>query len=172
MKRKHVLTLTAMLACSAAGAWFGHGLFHRDVDAAMFEPAAESGETSDGVSTAKADEPAANDRTAESLLAQSNRGEALSWLNDTSTPRGVARWDKSEALDLIRDFYKAGAKMVYVVDTDRVAQTEVASQLILELPRDAAARKAVFAREAQFQAQYDEDPTPDSGQKYLQITTE
>jgi hypothetical protein len=113
-----------------------------------------------------------DDADAADLISAANHDEALAWLSDPTAARGVARWEKSEVIDLVKGFYTAGAPKVYVVDINRVAQCDIASQFIVLLPTDPRLRKQVFDCEANFQAQYDDDPTPDTGQKYLTLTTD
>jgi hypothetical protein len=106
------------------------------------------------------------------LLTQAAHGEAITWLTQHAANHGVAEWEKAEAIDLFKEFYAAGAKQIDVIDVDTAGDIEIASQFIVTLPTDAADRARVFALEAQFQAEYDEDPTPDRGQRYLQLTTD
>ena len=109
---------------------------------------------------------------AERLLTQSNQGEALAWLTDPTANRGVAQWGKDEAIGLVNHFYSAGAVKVVVVDTELVEETEVASQFIIVLPADPAARDKIFKIDAAFEAEYSTPPTADVGQKYLHLTTD
>ena len=171
MKSKVLLVLAGMALC-AWMAWMARGMQGAPRPAAGAEPV----QTDSGDATAEdspsADQPAASDQDCLQLLQEANRGEALAWLTETRDSRGVARWDKNDMIALIKQFYAAGAVHVWVVDTDKVAQTEVASQFVVQLPAASPARAQVFACEARFRQQYDEDPTPDTGQKYLLLYTD
>src|SRR5581483_301383 len=116
--------------------------------------------------------PSDSDAACEKLLAETNHAEALAWLSDATRHHGVPKWEKSEVTQWVQKFYDAGAVRVTAVDISTVADTEVSDEFVVELPRDMASRKKVFAVEADYQSQYDEAPTSDRGQRFLDVVAD
>ncbi len=184
MNRRYALMSIVMFFCGLTGAFVHRALQPPRAEAfpimqvesgetdlpvqpAPQSPGAQSGSQSAG-SLNVDDEDALNT----ALLTRAGHGEAINWLTQRSANRAVAEWDKQEAIDLVQAFYAAGAKQIDVVDTVVAGENEIASQFVITLPDDSEARKKVFAEEADFESQYNEQPTPDRGQKYLHITTD
>lgn len=165
--RRKILMLAVMIACGATGAWINRSIHAPDADAEQIAaPQLDPTPMQQDATVPSPDQ----DKQCALLLQQSNRGEALAWLRDPN--RAVSHWGKQEAIDLVRSFYAAGATGIYVVDTDRAGNAEIASQFIVTLPTIPSARKQIFAQEAAFEAQYGDDPTVDIGQNYLHLTTD
>jgi hypothetical protein len=67
----------------------------------------------------------------------------------------------------VDEFYAAGAVTVYVTGIETLGGTEVTETMLLELPKDSAARAKVFEVANRFDETIDSDPEKDVGQKYL-----
>jgi hypothetical protein len=180
MSRKYLIWAAVMFACGLAGAFIHRALQPPRANASQsmqaesdsLDPAAPWALGTPAAPGADDESIAEDDARSAKLLTQSGHGEAIHWLTAKAVNRGVAEWEKSEAIQLIQGFYAAGARQIDVVDPDQAGDTEIATQFIVTLPADPAARAKVFEKEAQFEAEYDEDPTPDRGQKYLHLTTD
>jgi len=105
------------------------------------------------------------DRHVEAALAAPNKAEARQWLK----PPGHVffKADKQEVAQLVEDFYAAGAAQVLFVEIARDNDKEIADSMVVVLPKDSAIRAKVFSVGERADGMFDNDPMPDSGQKYL-----
>lgn len=175
MKQSKLKWAAVVAACLLAlGYWYA---FRRDADPAQVqaEPAQlEAGDDAVAVKPSPAADGAKptsseSDAACEKLLAEGNHAEAIDWLSEAARHHGVPKWEKSEVTAWVQKFYDAGAVRVTAVDISTVADTEISDEFVVELPSEPAARKKLFSVEADFQSQYDDAPTPDRGQRFLDI---
>jgi hypothetical protein len=113
------------------------------------------------------------------LASQPGSQEAIAWLQvEEGQWRTISGGGGSEtalsteqALALVRELYRLGARRVLAVDVDRDGgpEYEDTDTLLVELPDDAAARSALFAWHASLAGTQGLAPTPDEGQKYLLV---
>jgi len=105
------------------------------------------------------------DKHVEAALAAPNKAEARQWLK----PPGHVffKADKQQVAQLVEDFYAAGAAQVFFIEIARDNDREIADSMIVVLPKDSATRAKVFSVGERADGMFDNDPTPDSGQKYL-----
>jgi len=105
------------------------------------------------------------DEHAEAALAAPNKAEARQWL----MPPGHVffKADKQQITQLVKDFYAAGAAQVFFAEIAKDNDKEIADSMIVVLPKDSATRAKIFPVGERADGMFDNDPTPDSGQKYL-----
>ena len=116
------------------------------------------GEKQDPVAIAKETDKAADDDLKQSKI------DAKQWL--ASDKHGTFEATKADVLKFTNDCLAAGATGVYVSGPEKLEDKELVSSLYIELPTDAAKRKAIFALYNKV-TEGDQDPEKDSGQKYL-----
>jgi len=105
------------------------------------------------------------DKHVEAALAAPNTAEARQWLK----PPGHVffKADKRQVAQLVEDFYAAGATQVFFVEIAKDNDKEIADSMVVVLPKDSITRVKVFSVGERADGMFDNDPTPDSGQKYL-----
>ena len=108
------------------------------------------------------------DKEIEEWLTEPDNAEARKWLESGS--HILFEGDKATASRVVNDLYSAGATKVWIVGITEFGDSEVAAAFVAVLPSDSAARKRVFAVDADFQKLIGEEPTSDVGQKYLHFT--
>ena len=108
------------------------------------------------------------DKQIEEWLSEPDKAEAREWLQGDS--HILFEGDKETAARLVHDLYSAGAKEVWVIGITAFDDSDVAAAFVAVLPGDTAARKRVFAVEADFQKLAEGEPSSDVGQKYLHFS--
>ena len=108
------------------------------------------------------------DKEIEEWLGEPDKAEARNWLQGDS--HILFEGDKATAKKLVNDLYSAGATEVWVIGISEIGGSEVAAAFVAVLPGDSAARKRIFAVESAFQQLVDDEPTRDTGQKYLHFS--
>jgi len=126
------------------------------------------GATSVSVSEDEKSEAEETDKQIEEWLSEPDKAEAREWLQGDS--HILFEGDKETAARLVHDLYSAGAKEVWVIGITAFDDSEVAAAFVAVLPGDTAARKRVFAVEADFQKLAEGEPSSDVGQKYLHFS--
>jgi hypothetical protein len=109
-----------------------------------------------------------SDKQIAEWLSEPDNAEARNWLQTES--HVLFEGDKEAAVKLVSDLYSAGATKVWVIGISEIGDAEVAAAFVAVLPADAASRKRVFAVESDFQKLIGEDPSRDTGQKYLHFS--
>jgi hypothetical protein len=110
---------------------------------------------------------AALDKELEAELKESS-AEAKAWLSVKTNV--LFEGSKAEAVQLTEAFYRAGCPKVYITGIEKLGGVFVSASMVVQLPSEAAARKAAFAIEKTFAAKEGEDGADDKGQKYLSLT--
>lgn len=110
------------------------------------------------------------DKIAEEELSQPNHAEARDWCDPKHKDHVGFEVSTATMLQIANELYEAGAPKVYVTGIDEIGQVKISASMVAELPKDPAARKKVFAWQAKFAQEIDDDPAPDVGQKYFFIT--
>ena len=105
------------------------------------------------------------DKHVDEALAAPNKAEARQWLK----PPGHVffKANKGQVAQLVEDFYAAGATQVFFAEIARDNDKEIADSMIVVLPKDSAIRAKVFSVGERGDSMFDNDPTSDTGQKYL-----
>jgi hypothetical protein len=93
-----------------------------------------------------------------------SRKEARSWLKDNARA-SVGIWDHRGSVAAVEDLYARGAQRVYAL-IDAPDRAEI---LVVVLPKDRAARKRLFAWEADLARRKGEGPSADENQNYLYL---
>jgi hypothetical protein len=109
-----------------------------------------------------------SDKQIAEWLSEPDNAEARSWLQSES--HVLFEGDKEAAVKLVGDLYSAGATKVWVIGISEIGDAQVAAAFVAVLPADGASRKRVFAVESDFQKVIGEEPSRDTGQKYLHLT--
>jgi len=104
-------------------------------------------------------------------LLATNPPEARQWLQAgrDGALRTLPGWDTSESSVYVDDLYESGATNVFAckIETDEFGDT--ARLLLIELPKDADAREALFDAEARQAKSFSARPATDVGQDHLAI---
>jgi hypothetical protein len=105
------------------------------------------------------------DKHVDEALAAPNKAEARQWLK----PPGHVffKANKGQVAQLVEDFYVAGATQVFFAEIARDNDKEIADSMIVVLPKDSTIRAKVFSVGERGDGMFDNDPTSDTGQKYL-----
>src|SRR6516165_9140403 len=92
-----------------------------------------------------------DDETIEKLLRSKDKVEALSWLTGASAGvhRNVGEMTHPESVAHVRKLYKLGATEVVAVEIKMNGKYESTDTLVATLPRNPAARKAIFEFETE-----------------------
>jgi len=119
---------------------------------------------------------AADPRERDEQLAQQARSEAAAeareWLGASHHDHEVLVVGNEAARELVDDLYKAGAEKVFITEIARSGSKFVSDSFVIELPREAAARKRVFPVLEEYIEMTDSDDQPDSGQSFALITVD
>ena len=105
------------------------------------------------------------DKHVEAALAAPNKAEAHSGL--MSPGHVFFKADKQQVTQLVEDFYAAGAAQVFFTEIAKDNDKEIADSMVVVLPKDSATRAKIFPVGERADGMFNNDPTPDSGQKYL-----
>lgn len=95
--------------------------------------------------------------------------EARAWFAGEQGPRRTLGedTDHAQSVAIVEPFYRAGARAVYVFEVDEVSQNS--GRLLVELPDDKQARKAVLRVGNKWARKLGFDPDRDQGQRYVLI---
>jgi hypothetical protein len=156
MLKPFLLSTCGFVFFLTGGAFWLYGLFHDHVK--------------DNPGVVWTGGPAENlndvDAECQELLRGPNTAEALEWLKGGGDRRQFSDMDKEEAIQTVKEAYDLGAVRVTLVNIHKVpGQGDRSSQMVIELPREAAKRRALLKWEADLMAE--DNPEPDHGQKYL-----
>lgn len=103
------------------------------------------------------------------LLKRKDKAEALKWL--TSSPAGVYRnigeMTDKESIAYVRRLYRLGAREVVIAELQRNGEYESTNNVVLTLPDDRSARRAIFEFETDRVEEMGFEQDSDTGQKHL-----
>lgn len=107
--------------------------------------------------------------TVRSLLRRKDKVEALKWLTSASggVYRNIGEMTDKESVAYVRKLYKLGAEEVVVAELQRNGEYESTNNVVLTLPDDRSARRAIFEFETDRVEEMGFEQDPDTGQKYL-----
>jgi hypothetical protein len=108
------------------------------------------------------------DRDAEKSLSEPGSFEARAWLAQPHHSTFKVSHDLAE--QTVDDFYSAGATNVWVAGVENIDISQVAAEIIVQIPTDPAARGRVFDVMREVDKNSDEEPTKDLGQMYFVIS--
>jgi hypothetical protein len=115
-----------------------------------------------------ATEAAQLDADAEKSLAEPGKYEARDWL--TVAHHSTFKISHDAAVKTVDDFYAAGAPHVWVAGVEDIDISQVAAEIIIEIPADSADRQRVFDVMHDLDKTEEDDLTRDVGQKYFVLT--
>lgn len=112
-----------------------------------------------------------NDELATKLLKSKDRVEALQWLTGAKAGvhRNIGEMTERQSSAYIRRLYRHGATEVFVVQIGVNREFESTDTLILTLPDDPTARKAIFDAEGDRTEKMGYEREEDHGQRHLLI---
>jgi len=101
-------------------------------------------------------------------------GEAKSWLEFTNTQNVLPNTGRQQTQAYVNSLYHAGAPRVMCIYVVKQAtfQANMCTSLLIELPKDAEARKEVFKVYTKIDKEFWKDAAPkikDDGQTYLHL---
>lgn len=109
--------------------------------------------------------PADVDQHANDLLTAGKTTEAKLWLDDG---HHICRFMQKKAMQMrVDQIYQAGAKKVYIAGVETVGPDDFASQYLIELPDDPAARKTTLKMADDMNQAI--KPTADDGRKFIVV---
>lgn len=111
----------------------------------------------------------AQDRACEEELKAPDHAEAREWLKPEHVNHGGFKVGAEEMRNMTEELYQAGAVQVWVTGIEKVGDGEISASMLVELPKDPAARKRIFEWEAKLYGEEGETGTRDAGQKYLPL---
>lgn len=121
----------------------------------------------DSSSSSEESTPATQDKEITAILASGKAVEAREWLAPAQKNHAGFKVSVAAMRELTEKFYKAGAKKVWAANMETMGQMEVCAQLIVEMPTDTAARRAVIDIDDKLNEE--EQPSADKGNKYLEV---
>lgn len=113
-------------------------------------------------------EAAARDQACREAVADGLISEARAWLDPAHTSHMGFEVGKDEMRELTDDFYAAGAAKVSAAYGEH-DDVQISNLLVVDLPAEPSARKAVFAKYAQIAPSYELDDVKDVGQSCLLV---
>src|SRR5215475_5383430 len=107
------------------------------------------------------------DKAGDEIMAGDKKAEAREWLKDDNHLLFKFREGKAGLVNIVNEFYSAGAEKVYVGNIESEAGKDFAGTILVVLPEDFAARSKLFEIDERVGPELQEDPVADRGQKYL-----
>jgi hypothetical protein len=110
-------------------------------------------------------------RIAKLLRKRKDKFEALAWLNERSeaSDRGLSEWNWEESVRMIRQLYDVGAREVWAVEFGRNPPYESIHTLVVTLPDEPAARRAVFGWVNEQTVRQGFEAEEDYGQRHVSV---
>lgn len=94
--------------------------------------------------------------------------DASEWLKPEHKDHAGFKMSKEQMLQIAQKFQAAGSKMVYMADIEKLNNVQISATMLVEMPDDPAARKAVL--KVYDDVEENETPTKDEGQKSLRLS--
>jgi len=123
-----------------------------------------------GQSDQGADYWAALDKQIETTIKAGKAFEAREWLKPEHTNHASLMMSNRELLEWVNKFYAVRAKKLWVSHIAADGHVQVCHEVLLEMPKETDARKAVLKLRDEFYKMA--LPTPDHGTHYLLISLE